>query len=150
VVDVQPKFPVFPETDYIQNLRRELALAVERQANIVFLEYDGFGETLPPLKETVNQNRYQRIYYGVKNERDGSVFVRKAVQDRAFYSEQFRVVGAYTDQCVLATVEGIRSWFPRSHIEVVADACRAMSANYHYEGLARFKKLSNVAVINEV
>jgi nicotinamidase-related amidase len=149
-VDVQPKFPVKPEQDFVPNVCREVALAMERQANIIFLEYENFGETLPEVKQLVNQNRYQRIYYGVKKERDGSVWVRKAVQERAFFSEWFVFVGAYTGQCVYETVKGINSWFPRSRIEVVADACRDTGNSWHTNGLKELKKLNNVVILNEV
>lgn len=148
VVDIQAQFKAATKPHVRLNAIREITLAMERQAGILFLEFNMFGETLPDVVAPVMQARYKRSITAIKDERDGSVFVRKAVQDRAFYSEWFRVVGVNTDQCVLETVRGIRAWFPQARIEVVADACE--SDWNHQAGLMEIKKLNNVSIVNEV
>jgi nicotinamidase-related amidase len=146
VVDMQPGFNAANRERVRQNVRREIKKAVQEGADIVFLEYVSHGRTFPELLVPVEKIQYKRFKVSPKMSDDGSKEVQQVVANNDFMFGRFRVVGINTDYCVMATTLGIRTRFPNSYIEVVADACD--SDCDHYQGLSSIEKIPDVDLIN--
>lgn len=121
VVDMQPYFKAATGKRVRENCLREIIKAVEDNASIIFLEFEGYERTLPELMAPV-QNAYGNYYVQLKGIDDGSLEVEETVRKHDL-PKIFRVCGINTDCCVAATVRGLTARFPKSSIDVIADAC---------------------------
>lgn len=143
VIDMQPDFEAANGTRVIKNCVREIRMAVENGAHIVFLEFDGYGDTHPMLMTPVKKYKNAKIKF--KRQDDGSAEVQEVVRKNGFMIGRFRVVGINTDWCVRSTVHGLRKRFPNSFVEVVDDACS--SDDNHAYGIKMIRSIDNVDVI---
>lgn len=139
---MQPNFHSANGKRVFKNCIREIKQAVIDSADIIFLEFSFYGPTHPELTDVAGPNYYVQS----KTMDDGSAEVEAQVRAKRL-PVHFKVCGINTDCCVASTVRGLTARFPRSTIEVVADACD--SDWYHNRGLNEMKKLQgNVSVIN--
>lgn len=143
VVDMQPGFDGALGSRVRANCLREIKQAMQDNAPIVFLEFNGYGDTMPELLDPVSN--YENYHQYTKSVDDGGPEVRDAVVEHGL-PKKFKVCGINTDCCVHATVRGLTNFFPMAMIEVIADACD--SDLYHLSGLDRMKQMGgNVNVI---
>lgn len=142
VVDMQPNFNSANGKRVRENCLREVKAAVIAGADIIFLEFSFYGPSHSDLTEAAGKNYYVQS----KTLDDGSAEVESQVRAKRL-PVHFKVCGINTDCCVASTVRGLTARFPRSTIEVVADACA--SDWYHNRGLNDMKSLQGfVNVIN--
>lgn len=141
VVDMQATFDAANDLRTINAVAREIAKAKQARQWIIFLEYDGDGDTHPCLTNFVNG--YANYTYESKTIDDGSGVVQSVCEDLDLKPESFVVCGVNIQACVLSTVRGLTDAFPTTPIRVVKDACNG------YPGCRSFKnfdKLRNVVV----
>jgi len=138
---MQPHFNSAKGKCVIANCLVEIQKAVKNKAHIIFLEYSGYGATSSKLTKGL---RNHAIFVEKDND-DGSNQIQKEVL-RHKLPKYFKVCGINTDCCVAQTVKGLTARFPKSKIEVLADAC-ASDWN-HLGGLEEMKRLKgNVKVV---
>lgn len=99
----------------IKNIKKHIRRATKDNANIVYLEYDGFGNTIDALITPQYDNN--RI---TKNGRCGALEVYYLVKQCNF-STRLKICGIFADQCVKETVRGLRK-FNDFQLEVLPDA----------------------------
>lgn len=121
VVDVQKNFLKFCSLSIKRNISMAVKKAVENKAGIVFLEFKECGRTIKPLLNRVSN--YERAFIEEKSFMDGSIKVKQVIRKNKLPSSKIKVVGVYTDYCVLRTVCGLSKKFPKSKIEVIENSC---------------------------
>lgn len=128
VIDMQPSG--FPYASFVRNeVAREIRRAIEDGLAVIIIEYDldCAGTTDPRLIEIVTATGYKNWCTVKKSQKDGSAEVIQACLKEGYSSDNFRVVGVVTDECVKETVEGLLSRLPECHVEVMADAVTTWS-----------------------
>lgn len=140
VVDMQERFTASTDTRTRKNVLREITQAVQDDAHIIFLEFNGCGPTLPELVEKL----HTKCVFKTKLTDDGSAEVESEVILNKL-PKHFKVVGVNTDCCVHATVRGLTARFAMANIDVIADACN--SDWHHGTGIQRMIEMKgNVKV----
>ena len=125
---------------------REIKKAINNKDTILFVEYIGYGQTLPRLTNLTKHINYTKAYHIVKGNNDGSKEIKKFLTKHKLVSKVIKIIGVNTDFCVLETVLGINRKFPKSNINVIADAC-ATNAGGHISALRNMKQLANVKLL---
>jgi hypothetical protein len=143
IVDMQENFDSVLGNVVRANCRREISKAINDNAAILVLEYHCSGETVRDIRSMVDG--YRRCWTASKYMDDGSNKVEELVYAHRLAKAHIKVCGVNTDCCVRQTVRGLTSRFPRSKIDVIADACA--SSYDHVGGLRSLKKMSNVNVL---
>lgn len=144
IIDMQSGFDAEKFHRAIKNIQQEIEQAVADNDDIIFLEFDGYGDTIPALRYMVDG--YDKATFNTKYADDGSCQVYAAVKASGRNIDTFRIGGCNTPYCVFSTVEGLRKLVSDAKIEVVADACDS-GWNDHHEGLDKIRALKNVSVI---
>jgi nicotinamidase-related amidase len=144
VVDMQDTFPASRNRRVRANCKREIMLAMERGADIIFVEYIGQGPTIPSLVRLTDS--YHRVFFTRKSTDDGSKEVTKTIKDNRLKSKRIKIVGVNTNCCVLETVSGLSSRMKKSSLEVMAKACNSSSRYYHLDGLGDMFKMPRVSI----
>lgn len=146
VVDMQTGFDAALDLDTIRACQREIVLAINRQAPVVFLEWSGSGQTLDALLNMVKNYKWSSAR--IKYRDDGSDQLIKSLHEMSFNPEalSYRVCGVNTDYCVYATVAGIRKELEKNRIEVAWPAC---NTSYSKErGLKKLLQVSRVRILD--
>ena len=152
VVDMQTHFVTTENLEFTKNIQREINQAVQDEAQIVFVEYSGSGETLQDLVSLTKD--YYRKHTIAKYHNDGSSEIQSLVEKESL-STDFKVVGVNTDFCVKETVQGLSKKFPKGNIDVLWDCCaslwysRTPTKEHHLKGISKMAELPNVAIKNE-
>jgi len=144
VVDMQAMFPDSLGKRVQDNCKRAIRKAVKNKAAIIFVEYKGYGPTLPCLTKLAKD--YKKVYHTIKDKWDGSVQSINLVTKHNLVGSKFKVCGVYTDCCVQATVEGLSKLRPASKINLLSKACASSNSRSHNNGVIAMRKLSNVRV----
>jgi len=144
VVDMQAKFPDSLGKRVQDNCKRAIRKAVKNKAAIIFVEYKGYGPTLPCLTKLAKD--YKKVYHTVKNEWDGSSHSLELVKMHSLSASKIKVCGVYTDCCVAATVQGLSNKLSRSKIELLSRACASTNDSNHNSGIKKMQTLPNVRV----
>lgn len=131
VIDMQKDFVSCNEPNVIRACQREIKLAIRRKTGIIFLEYEGYGHTIPELTNLTTN--YDKTYFSSKATNSGSDEVFGIINTRNLY-QNVRVVGVNTSYCVYETVEGLKDGLGK--ITVVADACNCHSHRYGLNKIA--------------
>ena len=118
VVDMQPMFDAANRKRVREECLKAIQKAIEINAPIIFLEFNGYDCTHLELTKPCMGNHYVKTKYTD----DGSPEVYETVLKYQL-PRNFRVCGINTDCCVHATVSGMSARFPTSTIEVIAAAC---------------------------
>lgn len=90
---------------------------------ILVLTYNGYGEVHPIVLDELNQGGEGSWHSAVKHQRCGAAEVLRLCSEHNFNTNRFRIVGAFTNQCIKATVSGLVTQSPESQIEIVTRAC---------------------------
>lgn len=144
VVDMQADFHAAKGERVRKNVLREITQAMQDDADIIFLEYNDSGPTLPELTEPVISSGYRKYWHRTKHGDDGSDEAKRCMFNHKLNRKHIKVVGVNTDCCVASTVVGLISLLPNVTIDVIADACD--SDWYHNRGIDMLKKNINVNV----
>jgi nicotinamidase-related amidase len=143
IVDMQDQFSSSRNSQVQKNCVREIKSAIRREADIIFVEYDGCGDTLPILKKAAG--KYKKVHHVIKYHDDGGPEVISKI-DEARLSKQIRACGVNTDACVLSTITSL-SYTNKLKIKVVADACNTDFVFCHKDALRRMRILPGCKVI---
>jgi nicotinamidase-related amidase len=143
VVDMQSYFAASRFKRVRQVVLWEVHRARQHGWPIVLLEADDCGQTLGSIRLAVKD--YHRAFRMTKWEEDGSDKVAMTLEGGVTRSKSVRVVGVNTDQCVYATVAGLRSL--GYQVTVNALGCNSTSHNY---GLYLLSKIEGVTIVNRV
>jgi hypothetical protein len=115
-------------------------MAKRRNANIIVLEYQGSGPTIPSIKNIIGN--YSKVWYKTKYSDDGSDQVMEVITTKGL-SRKIRLVGVNTDCCVYSTVSSL-ALRHKLKIDVAGDACN--SNEDHIYGLSMLRDLPGVVV----
>src|SRR5574337_1932066 len=121
VVDMQDYFLASRLKRVQNNCIREIKKAMDDNATIVFVEFDGYGPTIPQLTSLVKNKKYKKSHTVLKNMDDGGQPIHKLLVKRHLPRRNLKVCGVNTQYCVLSTIEGLMSRLKESSIEVVGD-----------------------------
>lgn len=145
VIDMQDEFEVAADSRVGINVQREIQLAISDDAHVLFVEYNGSGDTLPELTRLTKTT--SKAHTVIKTGDDGSKAIVAALKEYDIPNHHLKIVGVNTDYCVYRTVHGLRRKLPfYSQIEVIADACDSQWS--HVEGLTNLHALG-VMVSND-
>lgn len=147
VIDCQRQFVAARKKSIVQNCKSLIALAMQDSANIIFLEYVGFGKTNNTLTKLIDS--YTGAHFIRKTECSGSDNIFDVRNAFCLQTQHFKICGVNTDQCVQFTVIGLSDLFPDSVIEVISDACSSDTKRNHQDGLFVMAGYKNV-VINKL
>lgn len=106
-----------------KEIKLQIRLARKLGWPIVVLTYGGYGDIHPTVLNELNRGGEGSWRSAVKHQRCGAVEVLKLCSEHNFKTNRFRVVGAFSNQCVKATVGGLVTQSPESQIEIVTRAC---------------------------
>src|SRR5574338_26661 len=146
VVDMQAKFPRSLEGDTLLHCKRAVRKAIKNRAAIVFLEFSNYGPTLPALTKLTEN--YDRVYHATKGEWDGSMQTLHLAQVHRLNTSKFRICGVYTECCVDATIQGLRSKKPNAKMEMIHKACGASHDSDQKRIVEQNRKLKNVRIVD--
>jgi len=142
IVDMQACFSASTKKTVQRNCQIEIRKAIKNNANIVFLEFEGYGPTLSSLTDIVADANYSKNYRAIKPINDGSESVLSLLRKKKLPRTNFRVCGVNTDCCVYSTVEGLDVKISKNlKIEVVSKACGSQYS--HKEGIEDMQNLSH-------
>ena len=146
VIDVQVPFHAAGRKSLLDNIVRLVKNAKRRKAGIVLVEFEGFGSTHIAIQQAIGS--YERCITTIKSDCDGSEEIIDACRERGFNTRKIIICGVETNNCVMATLDGLDDLLPFSKKEVVAPACNVMGHNDSVNRKA-FKKMlryENVSV----
>lgn len=146
VVDMQAKFPRSLEGTTLLHCKRAVQKAIKNRADIVFLEFNNYGPTLPALTKLTQG--YDRVFHASKGDWDGSPQTLLLAKQHNLRTNKFRVCGVYTECCVDATLEGLRKKKPLAKIELIHKACGATHNDEQKRIVEKNRKLKNVRVVD--
>jgi len=150
IIDMQEDFYVTSDLEVTKNVQREVREAVAANADIIYVEYDCCGPTLPVI--TAMSDGYDKNFYVTKFDDDGSKQIYGRIKEYKLHADHFKVTGVNTDCCVRSTVLGLCSRFPQAKIEVINDACASLWRNKkgdqftHNRALTLMKNRTNVSI----
>jgi nicotinamidase-related amidase len=124
---------------------REIKRAIRERATIIFVEFVGYGPTLPALTDIVKEAKYKKAHTIIKSVDDGSYEITQFLTKRHLPKMNLRVCGVNTEYCVNATVRGINNKLANTNIHIVADACNSNGS--HSYGLQRMQTIANTKII---
>lgn len=148
VIDMQNYFWASRGNRVRKSCAREIRLAVERKLPIIFVEYDGFGSTIPSLRNLVKG--YPLVSYTTKSSTDGGDEVMSIITQKNYHS-QIRMAGVEISCCVYDTAASL-SYTHKVAVTLVADACN----NYRTykseikKDLDMFKALPGCKVVRNI
>lgn len=148
VIDLQRKFTAACKKSVIQNSKHLLFQAMEDNADIVFLEYAGFGRTNSSLTNLCDD--YHSTYYLRKGDCSGAEEIKSLKDGFKLQTQHFKICGVNTDQCVQHTVIDLSVLFPESVIEIIAPACGTVSLSRHKYALEVMGAYNNVIINNNL
>lgn len=158
VIDMQDFFGVSNNMRVTKNCKREIKESIVNNGHILFVEFSGCGDTLNILTDLCTG--YKKVHYVSKWSDDGSSQIANELAAHKIPAKNIRVIGINTDCCVQSTVTGLHDIFPKSKIEVVADACASLWAqgtsrrvklqqkNAHNNGLRNIANIGKVTLLN--
>lgn len=122
----------------IKNIKSEIEKAKNDNADILFVEYSGYGKSIKQLLDLTKN--YPRTFYVKKSNDDGSTEIKKHILTHKLHVNNIKICGINTEYCVYYTVTGLIRAMKKSHIEIVADACDSPWS--HENGIRSFEDLS--------
>lgn len=120
IVDVQYPFVNHDDLKVLQ-----IAAAAKKareQGHFIIVIEDTHGcPTHDPIKDVLKG--YTNTVSVTKSQWDGSLQIEIALTNANIRPQEFTVCGAYGEQCVLATMVGLRDRFPMTPIRVLRECC---------------------------
>lgn len=145
VIDMQDYFSASHSERVQRACIREIKRAIREKATIIYVEYEGYGPTIPQLTDVTSSAKYRKAYHVIKDDDDGGQEVIDFLKEKHLPRLKLRVCGVNTDYCVLATTRSLQWRMPGSQITVVGDACN--SNHNHKKGLSNLGFIPNTTVI---
>jgi len=146
IIDMQPLFPAARSKSVLLNCQFEIGMAINNNAHIIFLEYEGCGNTIKFLNYLPNKINYSKTYKTIKKINDGSGSILSLMRKKKIPRTDFRVCGINTDCCVFETVGGLDRKLPKGlKVKVVKKACG--SEYSHKEGIKDISSISNRVLV---
>lgn len=146
VIDMQ--YPFVSADDNAEQIDAVVALcreAVSRDELILIIEDTHGHPTADAIKEAVRG--YSNVHYLSKSQWDGSLQVSIKCTELKVAPKRVAACGAYDSQCVRATINGMREWFPATPIIVHRNACvPAPTTGMRPNDWANMARRLNVAV----
>ncbi len=144
IIDMQQKFlNSLLLNDYdniIDRISKDIKLAIKNNANIIFLEYECFGNTIKELLYLVRD--YDKAYRRIKYDDDGSEELIDVLISNKINTKNIKFCGINTDCCVYSTVSGfIHSMKNSYNYEVLVKSCN--SSWDHKAGIKKLISLTN-------
>lgn len=124
----------------IDNCKAEIAKAIKDKANILFVEYSNYGETIADLTDLAKKAKYKKHFHTVKADDNGAAEISDSIKTHRLTQDKIKICGINTEYCVYATVRGLISQMKTAEIEVIADACDSPWG--HESGVAKMENLS--------
>lgn len=149
VIDMQAQFGAANGAKVQQSCVREIKKAMRDKATIVFVEYEGYGPTLPVLTNLVKDAKYKKVHHVLKQSNGGGHQVANYLKTKHLTRSNIRVVGVNTSYCVLATVQGMNTHLNTSNLHIVADGCSCHYPKSHKYGLDAMRKMERVKILRE-
>ncbi len=134
IVDMQPTFEGSQNLKLIKNIKNQIRLAKRRESHIIVVEYlpwgtDRFtsaGRTDWRIMSAIGN--YPNLYFVNKRADNGGGAIARALRDifpnGGHRDASFRVVGVNATACVVETIGGLTTHFPRAKILVPIDCVR--------------------------
>ncbi len=141
VIDMQTGFSSAKEKWLIDNAVAIIKKAVEDDANIIFVEYLGYGPTLIRLKEVVID--HERVWTAYKDMDDGGRAIKEVVEHAGLDTSAFHYIGVNLCSCVLDTSRTLCGLFDSDHKLFTAAANTCHDCNID-EDLAQYTHLELV------
>lgn len=116
VVDMQYHFDTATEELTIQGCAEQIKIAIKNKNPIVFVEYEGLGETLEELTNLTK--KYNNTFFVEKSRDDGSRELRQVIREENL-PEKIRICGVNFECCVFDTA---RSLTQNHEITLIATA----------------------------
>lgn len=110
VIDVQYPFVQAEDARIIEEIANAVVAAKER-GDTIFLVEDRHGHSTDERITNVLRD-YARVYRLSKNQWDGSLQIAMKLSDMGIEATKFTACGAFGEQCVLATLSGLRDRYP--------------------------------------
>lgn len=149
VIDMQAQFSASNGAKVQRSCVREIKKAMKDNATIVFVEFEGYGPTLPLLTNLVKDAKYKKVHRVLKNTNGGGKEVAEYLRAKHLARSNIRVVGVNTSYCVLATVQGMNVHLNTSNLNIVANGCSCHGSSSHKYGLEQMRKMERVKILRE-
>jgi nicotinamidase-related amidase len=144
VIDMQRAFTASRDRKTIASCKEQIKQAMEKQAAIVFVEFFGYGKTMPALTNLTKH--YSRKQTVIKNKDGGGKEVKQAIVQNKFPKSRIKACGVNTLYCVLSTVRELTQKLSTAKVEVIGEACNARTPEAHRAGLRKLADLKRVKV----
>jgi hypothetical protein len=142
VIDLQYHFGVEPNTPVVDNAEREIRQAVQDDAGVLLVEYEGCGPTLEQLTKLTPDYPNAKIFSITKRWDGGANEIIQAIGQYQLTDIYIKLAGINTDCCVYYTAAGLRDLIPHATVEIIADACKSFRGlDSHLRGLKSLKEL---------
>ena len=151
IVDPQTGFINLDETSaghlearkLVREVKLQIRLARKLGWSVIVLTFAGYGDIHPQVMDEL-ERAGEGSWYGLsKNQRSGAAELLGQCREKSISTNRLRVIGAYTNQCVQATVGDLVSQSPESQIEIVTRACWPNEFGYW----TRFINTKNVLLL---
>lgn len=121
IIDVQESYPVVKKCpELVRNIVKHTKKAIEREAPIIVLEYQGWDDTHESIRDILRE--YDNFNTYIKNKSDGSQFVIKYLKNIKFpIPGAIQLCGIMTNDCVAATARGLHK--EGFKVRVIEEAC---------------------------
>jgi len=121
VIDMQKHFDTSKNRKLRLNIKNLIKKSIEKKENIVFVEYEDLGRTIPYLTNLTKE--YDKVHFITKEDDDGSYEIIEYFRDNKIPFNKVTICGINKSACVFATVEGLSKRRKRAKIIVDIDAC---------------------------
>ena len=117
VVDAQYPFVQAEDAGIIEEMAQAVLSAMLRGEHIFLIE-DRHGHSTDG-RITAMLRDYSRVFRVSKEQWDGSLQIAIKLNELGIVPEQITVCGAYGEQCVIATLSGLRDRYPDSKLAML-------------------------------
>lgn len=121
VVDMQYPFLQEEDRPYLHEVVKAIQVARAAGRKILLLEDVCGCPTNEVIREALRD--YLNVSLLRKNQWDGSLQIEIELTRARILPERITACGAFAEQCVLATLSGLRERFPMSQLEILLSAC---------------------------
>lgn len=149
IIDMQDSFTTSRGLEVQRACKREIRKAMRDKANILFVEYNGYGPTLPLLTDLVKSAKYKKAFHVIKYSDGGGKEVDQFLKHRHMPRKNLRVVGVNTGYCVASTVEELAVRMKKSSLTIIADGCSCHNEHSHRYGLNRMGSYDNIKILRD-
>lgn len=128
---MQATFTAAYNRETLRVCKKEIRYAIRNNLNIIFVEYNNCGSTLPELFNLTKN--YKKAFKLIKFSNGGGNEIASFLRKNKLPRGKLKVVGVNTDACVQSTVEQLNDNMTNTLIEVNSKGC--WSDYKHQSGL---------------